>query len=164
MRELLVEGLMLGSLSVVAALAVASVVLRAGQAVFFATVPPTFAAVARVLPLDVDRRVFVFTAVIAALGTIVFAVLPALQATRMSLTTALRGELSSGVRGSRLRNVLVIGQVAVSLRAGVCGSGTGPCRGRLRPVAPSDAGRSVRRAAGLVTLAPRGLKTPGPHF
>jgi hypothetical protein len=42
-------------------------------------------------------------------------VLPALQATRLTLMTALRGELSSGVRGARLRNAFVISQVAVSL-------------------------------------------------
>jgi hypothetical protein len=59
--------------------------------------------------------VFVFTAIVAMLATIVFAVLPALQGTRLTLMTALRGELSSGVRGARLRNALVISQVAVSL-------------------------------------------------
>jgi hypothetical protein len=44
-----------------------------------------------------------------------FALLPALQATRVTLTSALRGELTSGIRPSKLRNVLVIGQVAASL-------------------------------------------------
>ena len=114
-RQLVTEGVMIASLSALAALAVASLVLRGGLALFFMTVPPTFAAVARVLPLDIDHRVFLFTAIAATLATIVFAVLPALQATRLTLTSALRGELSSGVRGARLRNVLVISQVAVSL-------------------------------------------------
>ena len=114
-RQLVTEGLMIAALSVLAALGVASLVLRAGLALFFLTLPPSFSAVARVLPLDIDHRVFLFTAIVAALATIVFAVLPALQATRLTLTSALRGEFSSGVRGSRLRHVLVISQVAVSL-------------------------------------------------
>jgi len=114
-RQLITEGLMIAALAALAALAIASLTLRAGLSLFFLTIPPTFAAVARVLPLTVDHRVFLFTAVVTTLATIVFAVLPALQATRLTLTSALRGELSSGVRGSRLRNVLVISQVAVSL-------------------------------------------------
>jgi predicted permease len=114
-RQLVIEGLIIAALSALAALGLASLVLRAGLALFFRTLPPSFAAVARILPLGIDHRVFLFTAIVAALATIVFAVLPALQATRLTLTSALRGELSSGVRGSRLRNVLVISQVAVSL-------------------------------------------------
>lgn len=114
-RQLVTEELMIAALSVLAALGVASLVLRAGLALFFLTLPPSFSAVARVLPLDIDHRVFLFTAIVAALATIVFAVLPALQATRLTLTSALRGEFSSGVRGSRLRHGLVISQVAVSL-------------------------------------------------
>src|SRR4029453_18498018 len=90
-------------------------VLRAGLAIFFMSLPPSFAAIARVLPLDVDHRVFIFTLAVAGLATIMFALLPALHGTRLTLTSALRGELSSGVRGSRMRNALVISQVAVSL-------------------------------------------------
>ena len=47
-------------------------VLRAGLSIFFMTLPPSFAAVARVLPLDVDHRVFAFTLIVAALATIMF--------------------------------------------------------------------------------------------
>lgn len=114
-RQLLLEGLMISTIAGLASLALASVVLRTGLAVFFLTLPPSFAAVARVLPLDIDHRVFLFTLIVAAAATIMFALLPALQATKLTLTSALRGELASGVRGSRLRNALVIGQVAVSL-------------------------------------------------
>ena len=44
-----------------------------------------------------------------------FALLPALQASRLSLTDALRGQGGSARRGSRLRSALVVGQVAVAL-------------------------------------------------
>jgi predicted permease len=114
-QQLLIEGLMIAAVSALAALGVASVLLRAGLSLFFLTLPPSFAGAARVLPLAIDHRVFIFTALVAALTTIVFAVLPALHATRLTLMGALRGEISSGARGSRLRNGLVISQVAVSL-------------------------------------------------
>ena len=114
-RQLLVEGILIAAAAGVAALGIASSVLRAGLSIFFMSLPSSFASVARVLPLDLDHRVFAFTLIVAALTTIVFALLPALQGTRLNLTTALRGELTSGVHASSLRNVLVISQVAVSL-------------------------------------------------
>ena len=114
-RQLLMEGLLIAAVSGLAALAIASLVLRAGLAIFFMTIPPSFAAVARVLPLDLDYRVFLFTLIVAALATVLFALLPALHGTRLTLTSALRGELISGARGSRLRSVLVVSQVTVSL-------------------------------------------------
>jgi predicted permease len=114
-RQLMTEGLMISALAGAAALGAAVLVLQTGLAVFFLTLPPSFAAVARVLPLDLDHRVFLFTLIVSAIATVMFALLPALQATRLTLTNALRGELGSGVRASTLRNVLVIGQVAVSL-------------------------------------------------
>jgi putative ABC transport system permease protein len=114
-RQLLLEGMLIAAAAGLAALGIASLVLRAGLSIFFMTLPPSFAPVARVLPLDLDHRVFAFTLIVAALTTIVFALLPALQGTRLTLTSALRGELTSGARASRLRSVLVISQVAVSL-------------------------------------------------
>ena len=114
-RQLFMEGLLIAAIAGAMALGVASVVLRAGLAIFFMSLPPSFAAIARVLPLDLDHRVFFFTLIVAGFATIMFALLPALHGTRLTLTSALRGEFSSGMRGSRLRNALVISQVAVSL-------------------------------------------------
>src|SRR5262249_61143797 len=51
----------------------------------------------------------------AAIGTLMFVLLPALQASRMTLTEALHGQMSGALRGARLRSALVVGQVAVSL-------------------------------------------------
>jgi len=114
-RQLLVEGLLIAAAAGFAALGIASLVLRAGLAIFFMTLPRSFSAVARVLPLDLDYRVFLFTLIIAALATVLFALLPALHGTRLTLTGALRGELTSGTRGTRLRSALVVSQVTVSL-------------------------------------------------
>ena len=99
----------------VAALGLANLVVRTGLQIFFLTLPPSAAAVARVVPLDFDYRVFAFTLAISALTTILFALVPALQATRGNLTAALRGETAAGLRAATLRNVLVVGQVTASL-------------------------------------------------
>jgi len=70
------------------------------------------------LDLGIDSRVFLFTFGISLLAGLVFGLAPALQASRPDLMTVLRNEGTRG-GGSRsrlqLRNVLVVGQVAVSL-------------------------------------------------
>lgn len=114
-QQLLTEGLLLALAAGAVALVLASLLLRVGVRFFFLSLPPTFAAQTRILPLDLDTRVFLFTLIAAAMTTVMFALLPALQATRVSLTHALRGDISAVVRRSRLRSVLVAGQVAVSL-------------------------------------------------
>ena len=88
----MVEGVLLAALAGIAALGLARLVLQAGLAIFFMTLPPSFAAVARVLPLDVDQRVFSFTVIVAGLATLMFALVPALHGTR--LTLALLEDLS----------------------------------------------------------------------
>lgn len=114
-RQLLTEGLLIALLAGLVGLALAQVMLRAGLAAFFNVLPPAAAAALRVMPLEFDARVFGFSLVVAAGATLFFALLPALQATRLSLTSALRGEASATLRGSRLRQMLVVSQVAVSL-------------------------------------------------
>ena len=112
--QLLTEGLLIAAMAGVVALGLASLVIRTGLQIFFLTLPPSAASVARVVPLDFDYRVFAFTLVTSGLTTIMFALVPALQATRGTLTGALRGE-TAGLRASTLRNVLVVGQVTASL-------------------------------------------------
>ena len=114
-RQLLTEGLLVALLSGVAALALASATLQAGTALFFATLPPTISALVRVVPLDLDGRVFLFALMVASCATLLFALAPAVRATRLSLTHALRGQPSATTRAATLRNGLVASQVAVSL-------------------------------------------------
>jgi predicted permease len=113
--QLFTEGLLIAAAAGMLALVLARLILRGGTAIFFLTLPPTFAAVARVLPLDFDYRVVVFSLAAAGLTTLMFALVPALQGTRSSLISALRNDLGTGVSGSRLRSLLVVGQVTVSL-------------------------------------------------
>ena len=67
------------------------------------------------MPLDFDCRVFLFALLVASGATLLFALAPALRATRLSLTHALRGQPSATTRAATLRNGLVASQVAVSL-------------------------------------------------
>jgi predicted permease len=77
--------------------------------------------IAIVFPLFTDWRVLIF-ALVVSLGTgIVFSLLPALQSSRPELVPALKDEASmGGFRRSRLRNGLVVVQVALSLVLLVC--------------------------------------------
>jgi predicted permease len=77
------------------------------------------------LPLQLsphlDWRVLAWTLAISLATGVLFGLAPALQATRTDLTRALKDEVGgSGARPSRLRNLFVTGQVAVSLLLLVC--------------------------------------------
>ncbi|MEP6779400.1 MAG: ABC transporter permease [Gemmatimonadaceae bacterium] len=76
------------------------------------------------LPVDIpmsldfspDLRVLAVTLVVALATGIAFGLAPALRGSRMEIATTLRNDSNAAGRGrSRLRNTLVIGQVAVSL-------------------------------------------------
>ena len=114
-RQLLTEGLLISMLAGLVGLALAAGAARAGTSLFLSLLPGAAAARARLVPLDFDHRVFLFALLVATGATLLFALLPALQATRLTLTDALRGNLSPTVRQAVLRNFLVGGQVAVSL-------------------------------------------------
>ena len=67
------------------------------------------------LDLKLDWRVLVFTAAISLTTGILFGLAPAFRATRIRLTPALKEEASSAGAKARLNNVLIVGQVALSL-------------------------------------------------
>jgi putative ABC transport system permease protein len=114
-RQLLTEALVIAAIAGGAGLALASAILQVGPWLLFASLPKTVAELLRVLPLQMDYRVFTFVLSIAGTATLLCALLPALQSTRVSLTDALRGQLGSRLRSSTLRNLLVGSQVTVSL-------------------------------------------------
>jgi predicted permease len=108
-RQLLVEGLVLGALGAIVAAAVAWGMLRA------------LVAVELPLPVDMafdlrlDSRVLAFTALVAGATGVIASLLPALKASAPNLSGDLRGETpSASVAGRRfaLRDALVITQVA----------------------------------------------------
>ncbi len=66
--------------------------------------------------IPVDGRVLLFTIGLALVTALAFGLVPALRATRTDLTSALKdGAPGSGYHRSRLRNALVITQIAASL-------------------------------------------------
>ncbi len=108
-RQLLTE-------SAVVALAGGAVALLfslwAGDYFTSMNIPTPFPAV---LDADFDGLTFTFALALSLLAGAAFGLAPALQATRLNLAPALKQEASGEVRSSRLRNGLVVAQVALSL-------------------------------------------------
>jgi predicted permease len=72
--------------------------------------------IALLFDLRIDWRVLVFTLVLSLLTGIAFSLIPALQSSKPDLVPALKHDNSlAGFRRSRLRNALVIAQIALSL-------------------------------------------------
>ena len=72
--------------------------------------------IALLFDLRIDWRVLVFTLALSLLTGIAFSLIPALQSSKPELVPALKDENSfAGFRRSRLRNGLVIAQIALSL-------------------------------------------------
>src|SRR5215475_4530386 len=68
------------------------------------------------LELHVDWRVLIFSMIVSVITGVLFGLVPALQATKPDLISALKDAASqSGLRRSSLRSGLVVAQVAVSL-------------------------------------------------
>ena len=113
-RQLLTEGLLIAVLAAVVLLALMAVGLRVSVAIFFGTLPPSLAAILRTAPLR-DRSSCV--PVCAGCGgglTLAFALVPALRRRGCRLPGR-SARTARGRSGSRLRAVLVAGQVAISL-------------------------------------------------
>jgi predicted permease len=102
-RQLLAEGLLIAILGGLAGLAIARGALDFCVRMIYATAPPAVLFRFPVPDLVLDLRVFVYMLAVAAATTLVFALPPAAQATRASLS----------LRSYRLRDALIVGQVAV---------------------------------------------------
>jgi macrolide transport system ATP-binding/permease protein len=71
--------------------------------------------------LQIDWRVLAFALAVSLATGVFFSLLPALQSSKPELVPALKDEVSmAGFRRSRLRNTLVVAQVALSLILLVC--------------------------------------------
>jgi predicted permease len=111
-RQLLGESVMLAALGGLAGMAVAY--WSAGLLMVF--VPPIDAPID--LGLRVDGTVLLFTLVVATVTGVLFGLAPAVHASNPHLTPSLRedsGRTSQGIVRSRLRNALVVAQVALCL-------------------------------------------------
>ncbi len=143
-QQLLVEGLVLGALGSVTAVACAWALIRALLTVQL-PLPVNVA-----LDLRLDVRVLTFSIVIAAITGVLAGLLPAIKASSPSLVGDLRGDAPAGrVAGRRwsLRDALVVGQVALTavllVLAGLL----------LRSLGASERADVGFRTSGLVVLS-----------
>jgi predicted permease len=120
-RQLLTENLLLSLLGGAAALLITSLLNRAASQALVninTDLPIGFG-----LTLDIDGRVLAFTAAVVLGTTVLFGMIPALKTSKRGLTDALKEETgaATGARGKhRLLNVLVVGQVTISLMLLIC--------------------------------------------
>jgi predicted permease len=114
-RQLLTESLLLSLLGGAAGLLVADVALRIVRSVNPGNIP-------RLEAVALDGTVLSFTLVVSVLTGVLFGFAPALRAARVDLNTALKaggrsgqGEGGLGTSRPRLRSLLVVAEVAISL-------------------------------------------------
>jgi predicted permease len=112
MRQLLTESLLLALLGASLGLLLAAGLLRLQPALM----PPAQFELG--LDLHLDASVLAFTAAAALLSVLVFGLASAIQASKTSLVSTLKGEGTGAVRGVRrwtMRNALVLGEIALSV-------------------------------------------------
>ncbi len=111
MRQLIVEGLLIAVGGGAAGLLVGNGVIAMFQQFEIPTDVPLK------LTFELDQRVVVFGAMIAAISSLAASLGPAWQSTRVDLVTTLKSQAAMDPRRSRVwgRNLLVSGQIALSL-------------------------------------------------
>ena len=119
-RQLLTESVVLALPSAGVAFVVSQFIISGTLRLVVATLPEEFVDYFRVASIEPDYRVFAFMIAAAVLSGIVFGLAPALQATKASVVQAARGDFGHAFRPQRLRNSLVIVQVAVSVLLLIC--------------------------------------------
>jgi predicted permease len=107
-RQLWVENLLLACVGGAAGVAVGFVALRG----LLLLLPEHFLPVARV-PLD--GRVLVFTLLLSLLTSVLFGMLPALATRRLDLRSAVAGRFVTGGDRLRLRQALIVSEVALTV-------------------------------------------------
>ncbi len=119
-RQLLTESVLLAVPAAAAGLAVSQALIEIGTRLLFGTIPGEFVENLRLEPLQPDVRVFGFMIGAAVASALLFGLAPAMQATRLNVMQAARGDFSSEFRPSRLRNALVVAQVTVCAFLLIC--------------------------------------------
>jgi putative ABC transport system permease protein len=110
-RQLLTESMLLALIAGVLGVGLSWVATRALVTWGASQLPPG-------MPVGIDLRVLLFTLAVTLLTGIIFGTFPALQLSRVDLNTTLRDEgrgTSGGHARAQMGNLLVVGQVALSL-------------------------------------------------
>jgi predicted permease len=118
-RQLLTESLVLALAAAATALAISRVVLETIIYAVITSMPPDIGDIRLLVP-GIDWRVLLFLVAGAAVSTIFFGFMPALQATRLEPVRTLRGEVLRNARPGRARNVLIGLQVSAASLLLIC--------------------------------------------
>ncbi len=117
--QLLIENLLLSLLAAALAFGLARVALRSFVYFIVTSFPPDIGSLRLAVP-SADWRVAVFLVLAAVASTVLFALGPALRATRSDVTRSINGQLLAGARLGRARNGLVTLQVTASVLLLIC--------------------------------------------
>jgi predicted permease len=119
-RQLLTESLMFALAAAACGFAVSRICLEGALYAASTTMPPQFAEAVDLGVPSADWRVLVFLIAGAIVSTVSFGLVPALQATRVELVRASRGEVTRDARPSRARHALIAVQVGASALLLIC--------------------------------------------
>jgi predicted permease len=110
-RQLLTESLVLAVPAALAGAVLSETSLHLGQRALIFAMPSDLAQFVTIPPLQSDIRVFGFLVAVAVFSALLFGLAPAIQATRLDVAQAVKGEFAADLRPTKLRNALVIGQI-----------------------------------------------------
>jgi predicted permease len=119
-RQLLTESLILALTSAACGFAVSRICLEGAIYAATTTMPPELAPMVDLGVPPADWRVLVFLLAGALVATVFFGLVPALQATRVELVRATRGEVTRNARPRRARHALIAVQVGASALLLIC--------------------------------------------
>ena len=141
-RQLLTESTLLAVLGGAVGLLVAMWTLRTAYPIILSSIPSPELVTGFALNLSPDWRVFTFTLAIATITGAVAGLAPALQLSRPDVIAVLKDETTHRyLSKSRLRNALVVGQIAVSLSLLI---GAGLLAVNARRLQHADTGMTTR--------------------
>ena len=112
-RQLLTESLLLAIVAAGAGFLTSRIALEATMYAVLNSLPPDLGDIRLEVP-DADWRVLLFLLLGAIVATAFFALVPALQATRVEPVRTIRGEVMPDAKPERARNLLIGLQVAAS--------------------------------------------------
>ena len=119
-RQLVTESLLLALMAAALGLAISRLTLSGTIYAALSALPVEIAESISIAIPPVDWRIVVFLVAGACVSTIFFGLAPALQTTRLDLVRTMRGEVRSGRRPGRVRNLLITAQVCASAVLLIC--------------------------------------------
>jgi predicted permease len=112
-RQLFTESILLSIPAAIFGLIISRLTIDAALWTVYATIPVDMLELVHDVARPVDWRVIGFMIFAGLISAFLFGLAPAIQATRVSVISSVRGELNSDPRPSRVRNGLVVAQITV---------------------------------------------------